>query len=188
MARPLRLLVPGGVYHVTSKGVARSPLFRDDEDRERFLDLLGKVVARHDWACHAYCLMTTHYHVVVRTPNANLAVGMQQLNGAYAQGFNHRHAMRGHVLESRYGAVLIEREAHLLEAIRYVVLNPVRAGICADPEDWPWSSYCSTIGAASPCRTFLTPAWVLAHFGSDPYRARERLRAFVLDAPDIAAA
>jgi putative transposase len=187
MARRLRLLVPGGAYHVTSRGAARSLLFRDDEDRERFLDLLGKLVARHDWACHAYCLMTTHYHLVVRTPDANLAVGMQQLNGAYAQGFNHRHAMRGHVLESRYGAVLIEREAHLLEAIRYVVLNPVRAGICANPDDWPWSSYRSTIGV-TPCPTFLAPGWLLAHFGADPDRARERLRAFVLDAPDIAAA
>ena len=187
MARQLRLLVPGGAYHVTSRGVARNHLFRDDEDRERFLDLLGKVVARQDWACHAYCLMTTHYHLVVRTPDANLAVGMQQLNGAYAQGFNHRHAMRGHVLESRYGAALIEREAHLLEAIRYVVLNPVRAGICADPEDWPWSGYRSTIGA-SPCPKFLTAEWVLGHFGSDPDGARKRFRAFVLDAPDLAAA
>lgn len=175
--------MPGGAYHVTARGVAGNPLFRDDADRARFLSLFARAVADHDWACHAYCLMTTHYHVLLYTPDANLARGMKWLNGAYGQRFNRRHALRGHVFESRYYSVLIERESHLLELARYISLNPVRAGMCSTPDSWQWSSYPAWIGAAR-CPPFLTAGWLLAHFGSDQKRARSRLREFVLDAPD----
>jgi REP element-mobilizing transposase RayT len=165
---------------VTARGVAGHALFRDDADRTRFLDLLARTVAEHDWACHAYCLMTSHYHVLIYTPDANLASGMKWLNGAYGQRFNRRHGMRGHVFESRYHSVLIERESHVLELARYISLNPVRAGICSAPERWRWSSYRAWLGV-TPCPPFLTVGWMLAHFGSDPKRARARLREFVLE-------
>jgi putative transposase len=180
MARKLRVQIPGGTYHVTSRGVAGNPLYRSSADREVFLAALARTVARHDWACHAYCLMTTHYHLVVHTPDPNLAVGMKWLNAAYARRFNWKYAMRGHVFESRYASVLVEREPHLLELARYVALNPVRAGICIDPADWPWSSYRAWMGLSS-CPPFLTPGWLLSHFGTDPDRARARLQLFVLD-------
>jgi REP element-mobilizing transposase RayT len=173
MARPLRLQFPGALYHVTSRGNARAPIFLEDADRHRFLDILGEVVDRHRWRCHAYCLMTNHYHVLLETPEANLSPGMRQLNGLYTQGFNRRHERVGHVLQGRFSGILVERESHLLEVARYVVLNPVRAGIVRSAEDYRWSSLRAALGLArSP--SWLTLESVLAPFGS-----RARYREFV---------
>lgn len=136
MARPLRVCVAGGVYHLIARGNARGDVYRDDADRSLFLETLAHTVARFDWICHAYCLMDNHYHLVVETPRANLPAGMRQLNGLYAQRFNRRHDRCGHVFQARYRSILIEKQEHLLTACRYVVLNPVRAGICTDPSQY----------------------------------------------------
>ena len=178
MARRLRIQVEGGTYHVNAHAITDAALFRDDADRRHFLDLLERTVSAHEWACHAYCLMTTHYHLAIHTPEANLAVGMKWLNGVYSQGFNRRHGTRGHVFESRYYAAHVESEPHALETIRYVVNNPVEAGLCDEAADWPWSSYRAWMGIA-PTPRFLSVGWVLAHFGMDVERARARLREFV---------
>jgi putative transposase len=146
--------------------------------------LLSSVVTKYDWVCGAYCLMDTHYHLVVRTPNPDLAVGMQRLNGFYAQEFNRRYGLEGHVFFRRYHSLLIEREAHLVELCRYVAMNPVRAGMCGRPEDWPWSSYGAVMTSSEP--SFLSVRWLLELFGRDPDSARRRLRAFVEDLPDRA--
>jgi putative transposase len=183
MARPLRLQIPGGVYHLTARGVARQAIFRDPRDRLAFLALLGRVVELHDWTCHAYCLMTTHYHLLVRTPSGDLARGMQRLNGDYAQGFSVRHREPGHLFHRRYHSVLVERDAHLLELCRYFALNPVRAGLVEDPARWVWGSYQAALGLA-PRPPFLAVEWLLSCFGSDRDRAIERLRRFVEDGPD----
>jgi putative transposase len=178
VARPLRIQVEGGTYHVTAHAIAGSRLFRRPADRFLFLELTEKTVSRHQWACYAYCLMSTHYHLLIHTPDANLAKGMKWLNGSYAQRFNRAHGTRGHVFESRYYSALIERESHLLEAVRYVVLNPVRAGLCANPREWRWSSYRAWIGeAAAP--GFLAVGWLLQQFGMDADAATARLRTFV---------
>ena len=100
---------------------------------------------RFNWLCHAYCLMTNHYHLMVETPDGNLAKGMRQLNGVYTQRINRRHRRSGHVFQGRYTAVLSKCDAHLLELARYVVLNPVRAGM-VDAQAWRWSSYRATTG------------------------------------------
>jgi putative transposase len=126
MARPLRLEFPGALSHITSRGNGRADIFLDDSDCQGFLDMLGTVCHRWHWLCYAYCLMTHHYHVVLETPEGNLAKGVRQLNGVYTQRFNRRHDHVGHVLQGRYKAILVERETYLLELIRYVVLNPVR--------------------------------------------------------------
>lgn len=182
MPRPPRLQVPGAAYHVSARAVADRPLFQDDSDRLRFLALLGTVVTRHDWVCGAYCLMTTHYHLVVRTPNPDLARGIQRLNACYAQEFNRRYGVEGHVFFRRYHSILIEREAHLLELCRYVAMNPVRAGLCDRAEDWPWSSYRAVLSASRP-PTFLSAQWLLELFGRDATNAKRRLRRFVEDEP-----
>ena len=150
MPRPPRVQFPGALYHVTARGVARQRVFRDDADRELLLYRLAETVVRFRWLCHAYCLMGTHWHLLVETPAANLAAGMQRLNGIYAQAFNRRWARPGHLFQGRYHAVLVEKEPHLLEVARYVVLNPVRAGLCRAPEAWPWSSYPATAGLVAP--------------------------------------
>lgn len=178
MSRPLRVEFPGALYHVSSRGNAQQPVFLDDGDCERLLDLLGRTCERFAWRCHAYCVMGNHYHLVVETPRANLARGMQQLGSSYAQGFNRRYGRVGHVLQGRYKAVLVERQTHLLEVARYVVLNPVRAGLCGDAGGWRWSSYRATVGEG-PALAFLTVDWLLAQFGKDPVRGRERYRSFV---------
>jgi putative transposase len=165
MARPLRIEFPGALYHVTSRGNARGPIFRDEVDREVFLWRLGGVVREHRWLCHAYCLMTNHYHLLVETPEANLSRGMRRLNGAYSQHFNRRHDRVGHVLQGRFAGILVERDAHLIELARYVVLNPVRAGMVAAPEDYRWSSLPATLGLA-PTPVWLASGPLLARFGS----------------------
>jgi REP element-mobilizing transposase RayT len=178
MARPPRLQSAGAAYHVTSRGVARQAIFRDDNDRRQFLKLLDDVVTRYEWACHAFVLMTTHYHLFVRTPNPDLARGMQRLNACYAQHFNRRHGQTGHRFERRYHSVLVESDAQALELIRYLALNPVRAGACRDAASWPWSSYAVIVRGQrrSQC---LAEEWLLPYFGRNRARALERLQSFV---------
>jgi REP element-mobilizing transposase RayT len=185
MPRPLRLQAPDVVYHVTIQGVDGAFVFRDDADRRRLLVILGSVLPDLGWRCYAYCLMSTHFHLLVETPNADLARGMQLVNGIYAQTFNRRHARRGHLFGGRYGAELVETDEHALEALRYIALNPVRAGICRNAEDWPWSSYRAALGLA-PQAPFVEEAWTLSWFvGATPAR-RAAFRAFVESAPDLA--
>ena len=148
MARPLRIEFPGAVYHVTSRGNAKQAIFIDDEDRHGFSGALSIVVERFNWLCHAYCLMGNHYHLLIETPNGNLSKGMRELNGVYTQGFNQRHRQVGHLFQGRYKAIIVEKDNHLLSLCRYVVLNPVRVGLIKKPEQWRWSSYGATIGAA----------------------------------------
>lgn len=153
-------------------------MFRGDRDREIFANLLASVVSGRGWLCHAFCLLGTHYHLLVETPQGDVAAGMHRLNGVYAQGFNRRHGRKGHLLEDRYYSVVIEADGHLLQVIRYIALNPVHAGVCARPADWQWSSYAWHFGR-SPVRSFLASERLLGLFGADPEVARERLRAFV---------
>jgi len=144
------------------------------------LNILEEVNDRYHWFCHAYCLMNNHYHLVIETPDGNLSKGMRQLNGLYTMRFNRRHGSVGHVFQGRYKAILIQKESHLLEVCRYVVLNPVRAKVVEAPERWRWSSYRGTAGIeeAHPC---LTIDWVLGQFGSKKRTAEKRYRAFVID-------
>ena len=137
--RPLRRDLGDGIYHVTARSVARTDLFADDLDRVTFVRLLAGTAARHGWGCEAFCLMGTHYHLILATSCARLSRGLHRLNGVYAQGFNRRHRRSGHLFGSRFSSWLVESDDHLREACRYVLLNPVRAGLCARPEDWPWS-------------------------------------------------
>lgn len=154
MARPLRLEFSGALYHVTSRGDGREVIYRGDGDRRLFLGVVAEVWARFNWSIHAYCLMTNHYHLVVETPDANLAKGMRELNGVYTQRFNRTYAHVGHVFQGRYKAILAQQDAYLLELARYVVLNPVRARTVRTPVEYPWSSYRAMIGEVVP------PQWL----------------------------
>lgn len=179
MARPLRLEFPGAIYHITSRGNARLPIFEDDPDRQRFLFILQEVVKRFNWLCHAYCLMDNHYHLVVETVDGNLSQGMRHLNGVYTQDFNRRHNRTGHVFQGRYKSILVEREGYLLELCRYVVLNPVRAGEVSQPGEYPWSSYRGTAGLGK-VPPFLSADWILGQFAGRRPEAQSRYRRFVL--------
>lgn len=178
MARPLRIEYEGALYHVTARGNARGAIFRDDSDRTAFLAILGRIVERSNWLCHAYCLMGNHYHLLIETPDGNLSAGMRQLNGVYTQTFNRRHARVGHLLQGRYKAILVDRDSYLLELSRYIVLNPVRAKMVKHPKDYAGSSYRATAGSAKP-QEFLTRDWILRQFASARPRAQAAYRGFV---------
>ncbi len=178
MARPLRIEFPGALHHVTSRGNARADIVSGDEDRRLFTDVLGAVVDRFAWLCHAWCLMDNHYHMLLETPDANLSRGMRQLNGVFTQRRNWRHGRVGHVFQGRYKAIVVEREPHLLELCRHVVLNPVRAGMVARPREWRWSSYRATAGH-SPAQPFEHRDWILRQFGADDAAAPRAYRRFV---------
>lgn len=178
MARPLRIEYPGAVYHVTSRGNEKKPVFKDDHDRENFLNALQHVNKRYNWICHAYCLMTNHYHLLIETPEGNLSLGMRQLNGVYTQLFNRYHGRTGHLFQGRYKSILIQKDSHLLAVCRYVALNPVRAKMIEVPEAWKWSSYLATAGKAKrhPC---LTTEWVHGQFSGKREKAEKEYRQFV---------
>jgi putative transposase len=181
MPRLPRPLVPKGTYHVTAKRCAGQSLFADSHDRATLLAIVALVVERHGWTCSSYCLMPTHFHLLITTLDADLDAGMQRLNSNYATSFNRRHGSSGHVFGSRYGAELIQSDGHLLETCRYIPLNPVRAGLCVDPEDWRWSSFRATMGKER-APGFLDTSWLLRLFGPNDAVARARFRAFVDDA------
>lgn len=170
MARPLRLECPGAIYHLTGRGNARQKVFFTDADRELFLNTLTGVVSRYHWICRAYCLMANHYHLLIETPKTNLSIGMRQLNGIYTQSFNRRRKRVGHLFQGRFKAILVERESHLLELCRYIVLNPARVKGRARASTWNWSSYRPTAGLAS-VPGFLSTDWILEQFGKSRLRA-----------------
>jgi REP element-mobilizing transposase RayT len=178
MARPLRLEYEGALYHVTSRGNAREKIFLVDPDQELFLEVLADTVERFGWLCYAYCLMTNHYHLLIETPEPNLSRGMRHLNGVYTQALNRRHMRVGHVLQGRFKSIVIEKESHLLELARYVVLNPVRAKMVRSAKDWPWSSYRVTAGLEK-APGFLAVDWILGQFDKNRARAEKAYRDFV---------
>ena len=180
MSRPLRLDHAGALWHVTSRGNERREVFLDDADRREFLQLLGRSVELFGWKLHAWVLMGNHYHLLVGTPEATLSRGMRQLNGDYAQHFNRRHGRDGHVFQGRFKAILVQRDAHLLEVSRYIVRNPVGAGLVASAGDWPWSSFRATAGLESTPE-WLDTSFLLEQFGSRRATAAAKYREFVLD-------
>lgn len=180
MTRPIRLEFSGALYHVTSRGDGREAIYLSDDDRLDWLAVLEQVCTRFNWVVHAWSQMSNHYHLLLETPEGNLSAGMRQLNGVYTQNFNRRHARVGHVFQGRYKAILVERDAYLLELARYIVLNPVRAGMVARAQDWPWSSCRAMLGEAS-VPSWLNVANILMAFAEQPELAVARYLAFVED-------
>ena len=180
MARPLRLEFAGATYHVTSRGNERRDIFYCDADREKFLMLLAATARRFGWSISAWVLMTNHFHLVVQTPLPNLSRGMHWLNGTYAAWLNTRHQRCGHLFQGRFHSVLIEKERYFSNVLRYVVLNPVRAGLVARPDEYRWSSYRATAGLDNG------PDWLdidaaLAAFDGCRETATAAYRQFVLE-------
>jgi putative transposase len=166
MARPLRIEAPGLTYHVHSRGNGQMTIFRDDVDAKRFLDNLAAVFPEQRVLCYAYCAMSNHYHVVIRTELANLSETMHRVNGTYAQWWNRRHKHVGHVFQGRFTAHVIESTVYLLQACRYVVNNPVDARIACHASEYRWSSYRATAGLA-PSPSFLDVETLRCQLGSD---------------------
>ena len=178
MARPLRIDIENGVYHVTSRGWERRVVVCDDRDRQRWLDLLDRVATRFGWRVYGWVLMDNHFHLYLRTPQPTLSAGMHDLNSGYASGFNRRWQRRGALFQGRFKAIVVEKDSHALELSRYLHLNPTRAGIVERPEEYAWSSYSDYLGMRK------APAWldwqtVVGELGKDLSRARLAYRRFV---------
>jgi REP element-mobilizing transposase RayT len=180
MTRKLRIEYPGAIYHITSMGNEKKEIFRDDTDRNLFLRTLGEHIYKHNWICHAYCLMCNHYHVLIETVDANLSHGMRDLNGVYSQRFNRRHDRVGHLLQGRYDARLIERDQYLLQVVRYIVLNPYRANLIRSVDEWRWSNYRATAGI-DPAPQWLQTNWTLSQFAKEKKQAQALYAQFVMD-------
>lgn len=176
---PPRERLADAVYHVWTRATDGLVLCLDAEDRRRLIRLLVLVVRRYEWRVHMYCVLGTHYHFAIATPLANIDAGMQWLNAVYAQTFNKRHGRFGHLVAERYSSRVVDSEEYAVELCRYIPLNPVKAGLCELPQQWPWSSYAATLGRA-PVPAFLDPSWVLDQFASDRELARALLHSWVM--------
>lgn len=166
MGRPLRPEAAGRTFHVTARATWDRDLFLDDDDRADFMRLLDRVARRYGWQVLGWCLLGRHYHLLVRTPRPNLGRGMRDLNGAYARRFNERHARFGSVLAGRYADRVVRSHAHLLDTLRYIAMNPVRAGLVRRPEHWRWSSH------GTPAGLGRRPVGLAAHGALQALRGR----------------
>ena len=137
--RPRRVLPSYGTFHVIARGVDKTPIFRERDDYIAFLRRFALVAERWDWSLYAFCLMTTHYHIVLRSGRDAMSRGVHRLSGAHAEWVNGRYGREGHLFGDCFSSRLVESEGHLFGACRYVLLNPVRAGLCERAADWPWS-------------------------------------------------
>lgn len=169
MTRPLRVELANGTYHVFARGNAKQEIFFDDRDRRSFVGVVRDSLRRFHWTCLTYCLMPNHYHLVLRTAKPNLSQGMRHVNGVYAQRFNRRHDRCGHLFQGRFGATLVESDEHILELIRYVVRNPVRAGLVERADSWRWGGHAEALELAPNLLVSISD--LFAHFQSeDRYR------------------
>lgn len=184
MARPLRIQYAGALYHAFARGNNRAEIFLNDIDREAFVGNLGRVCVRFQWRVWAWCLMNNHYHLLIETLEPTLCDGMREVNGVYAQQFNRRHERVGHVFQGRYKATLVEKQTYLLELLRYIVLNPVRAKLTPTVDKWAWSSHRSILGSA------YAPPWLaerdtLRLFHHEQPAARRAYAEFVADGVNV---
>ena len=179
MARPLRIELPDGVYHVTSRGLERRAIVRDVRDRQQWVGLLDRVATRRGWRVLAWALMTNHFHLFLRTPHGDLSAGMHDLNAGYVGPFNRRHDRCGPLLQGRFKAILVERDYHYDELTRYVHLNPVRAGLVRQPDRYRWSS-CRDYFRAGDVPPWLAVEEVLGQYGRTIRAARQAYRRFLL--------
>jgi putative transposase len=172
MGRLIRFDAPGALHHVFASGAGPCPIYRDAEDYASFIAITARTLAELGWTCLLYCLMTTHYHLLVRTENGDLSHGMQCINSRHARSFNARHGRRGHLFGDRFGSVFIHDHAQLQTEVRYVALNPLAAGV--HPAEWPYSSYATAL-AGTPDPLAANDELIATFGGVD------RLRAFVED-------
>ncbi len=178
MARPLRIEFPEALYHVTARGAEKKSIFQERDDKLTLLKRVSVVSERYGFIFYAYCIMDNHYHLLLETPLGNLSRGMQNLNSTYAQWYNKRHDRCGPLFQGRFSAYLIEKDNYLLAAARYIVLNPVKAGIVGDAMSYAWSSFRYMMGKRD-CPEFLDVRAILECFSQDPKTACRLFRSYV---------
>ena len=179
MARKPRIHYPGAVHHVILRGNAGQDLFFQDKDRDRFYRLLDEGQQKYGYRIHAFCLMRNHVHLALQVGEVSLSRIMQNLSQRYTVWMNRQQGRTGHLFQGRYKAILLDADAYLLELLRYIHLNPVRAGIVKLPEGYPWSSHRAYLGQEKI--PWLTTDWTLAQFSEERRLARRRYREFIME-------
>jgi putative transposase len=178
MSRPLRIEYSGALYHITARGNERNPIYREDRDYQRFLEILSELPQRYGIIIHGYVLMANHYHLLIETPKGNIRKVMHYLNAVYTGYFNRRYKRVGHLFQGRYKAFLIDKERYLVSVSRYIHLNPVRAGMVSKPERYKWSSYLDYIRKRQK-NGWLTRDWILRKYSRDKTEAGKLYQAFI---------
>lgn len=178
MARPIRIQYPGAFYHIMSRGSDRLNIFNDTLDYQDFLLVFFDTIKRYNWTCYAYCLMPNHYHLLIKTNEANLSLGMRQLNGVYTQNYNIRYKRIGHLFQGRFKSILVEEERYKYELIRYIALNPLRANTSQKIEDYKWNSVLEVLGLVDKTGCINTKE-ILSDFDEDEEKAKELLLEFL---------
>lgn len=181
MARPLRLCFENAVYHITARGNRKENIFYSDRDRYVFLDKMNETFVKYSFICYAHCLIDNHYHLVLKTPNANISEGMHYLNTSYANWFKAKHNIVGVVFQGRYKSPIVDEDNYALAVTVYVHVNPIRAGIVKNLEDYKWSSFLDYIGKRKPIVERLDTSFILNRFGKDLRIAQENYRNYVLE-------
>lgn len=164
MPRLRRPDMPGATHHIMARGNRGQKIYLDASDYRTFLKILGEIASELDWSVFSYCLMPNHYHLLLRTKDANLAAGMRRLNSRFSQRANWRHENAGHMFQGRYKSFLVEEDRYLLALLRYITLNPVKAGLAPRPEDWQWSSHANFLKGAGATPPWFDRETILAHF------------------------
>ncbi len=181
MARSLRIAYPDAVYHVYARGNRRDTIFFEDRDRRVFLGKLEEALEKYSMICYAYCLMSNHYHLLLRTPKANISQGIHYLNSAYANWVKAKHSLVGVIFQGRYKAILVDAANYVQALAAYIPLNPVRAKLVEKPDEYPWSSYAFQIGLRSPGKMRFDPTFILDLFDPNPREAVVKFERFVLE-------
>lgn len=179
MGRQLRILIPGAVYHVTSRGNERKNIFKDDMDRNMLLKTLGEVKKKYDFKILAFVLMSNHYHFLLKTEKPNLPVIMQYLNTSYGIYFNQKYRRIGHLFQSRYHSILVEYGPNIKEVARYMHLNPIRANIVETLPEYEWSSHAQFVGIRDT--GIADPEYVLRYFNDSSKKVVEEYEAYMAD-------
>ena len=166
MARPLRIEYRGAFYHVMARGNEKKSIYWDNRDRQKYLSFLESSHQRYGAVFGAFCLMNNHYHLLLETPRGNLSEILHHINAGYTTYFNCRHKRTGHLLQGRFHSILVEKDSYVLELSRYIHLNPIRAGLVARPEEYPWSSYRYLISRRENL-PYLCKETILSYFRSN---------------------
>ncbi len=180
MARPLRIEYPGAVYHITARGNNGGAIYKTERDREKFLEYLRIFHERYGVKVHAYCLMVNHYHLIIETLRGNLCKYMHALNSSYTAYFNTKRKRKGHLLQGRYKSILVDKDSYIQELSRYVHLNPVRAKIVKQPEEFKWSSYMYYV-AEKKLPGYMETEFTLRYFRGNKKRYKDFVEAGVED-------
>ena len=180
MARPLRVDYPGAYYHVINRGNNQENIFKNERDKEKFIEYLERACQRYSIIIHTFCLMRNHFHLLVETPEANLSAAMQWINVSYATYFNRKRQRNGHLFQGRFKAILIDADAYLKHLSRYIHLNPVRVKMVDTPAEYPWSSYPAFMGKQKILKSLQTDR-LLSVFGNNKKTAVKNYKNFVED-------